>query len=473
MKSHRLHPVIVASLALMALMMAGVPVAIAVPPVNDYFINATPINLNALPFMGQAVMNDATVEPNEPYACAYSYQTVWYKFTPPANGIWLSVDTQGSSFSYGNVSVYRGGSLFNLNFVGCTSYNGTLTLFAGQADSIGQATYYLQGQAPCCGTLGILQVNVRQIAPPSPHADFYYYPSDPSVYDSLQFYDNSSDPGQVGVKTRLWDFGDGATLSVNDYGVRHGYAADGDYTVTLTITTFDGRSATTSRSVSVRTHDIAITRFKTPQTGGTGQTRQITVGVSNTRYPEYVHVELSKSVPSGYPYGGWQIIGTSDQSVPVRAKNRTTDFVFNYTFGPDDAAIGKVTFRAFVTISGARDALPADNEAISAPIKISKFGTFFEYSGESAVLALLGVTPNPAKMGTDLLVRFSLPAEGSAKLQLFDIAGRVAADRDLSSLGAGVHEVRIAPQGRGAPGIYWLRLSQGEESVLTKAVILQ
>jgi hypothetical protein len=83
---------------------------------------------------------------------------------------------------------------------------------------------------------------------------------------------------------------------------------------------------------------------------------------------ESVEVTLFRSVP-GY---GYVFVGTLTQSVPVRPANRTTDFSFSYTFTGDDARIGKVTFRAVATIVNAPDALPADNEAIAPPVKVSR-----------------------------------------------------------------------------------------------------
>jgi hypothetical protein len=65
-------------------------------------------------------------------------------------------------------------------------------------------------------------------------------------------------------------------------------------------------------------------------------------------------------------------VGTLSQSVPVRPANRVTDFSFNYTFTAEDARVGKVTFRATASIVGARDALSADNEAVSMPTKVSQ-----------------------------------------------------------------------------------------------------
>lgn len=41
-------------------------------------------------------------------------------------------------------------------------------------------------------------------------------------------------------------------------------------------------------------------------------------------------------------------------------------------FTADDGAVGKVTFRAVATIVDARDALPADNQAIAAPTEVKR-----------------------------------------------------------------------------------------------------
>jgi hypothetical protein len=122
--------------------------------------------------------------------------------------------------------------------------------------------------------------------------------------------------------------------------------------------------------VQVKTHDVAITKFSVPQSASAGQTRQLVVGLNSRRYPELVRVEFYKSVPGGYTPFGYL-----EQNVPVRSANRTTDFQFSYTFTNDDAVMGKVTFRAVATILpyyDVHDALPADNEAIAPPTKVTK-----------------------------------------------------------------------------------------------------
>jgi PKD repeat protein len=200
---------------------------------------------------------------------------------------------------------------------------------------------------------------------PPPQAEFWFNPGDPSVFETVYFNDYSWDPGEVGIASQAWDLGDGTS----DTGCcpSHRYAADGDYTVQLAVTTYDGRTGSTSKTVSVRTHDVAIFKFSAPQAAKAKQTRTIVVGISSKRYPEQVQVELYKSVPSGFDH-----VGGLRQYVPIRSGGRTTDFKFSYTFSPEDASIGKVTFKAVAYIIDARDALPADNEAISAPAKVSR-----------------------------------------------------------------------------------------------------
>jgi PKD repeat protein len=211
------------------------------------------------------------------------------------------------------------------------------------------------------GNRGTVRLNLETA--PSPVVEIGMLPVDPSSFDMVQFYDLSSDPGQVGIAAWAWDFGDGATATVER--PLHRFAADGTYVVRLEITTGDGRTASTTRTVDVKTHDVVITSFEVPPRGRVGRTSILTVGIANNRYPERVSVELLKSIP-----GGFELVGTLTQSVPVRAGRRTTPFAFSYTFTDEDLAIGRVTFRARATIVGARDALSADNEAVSLPVKV-------------------------------------------------------------------------------------------------------
>jgi PKD repeat protein len=203
-----------------------------------------------------------------------------------------------------------------------------------------------------------------EITPP-PTVNFWFSPGDPSAFDTIEFYDSSYDPANIGVASCTWDFGDGSTAE-GCYAT-HRFAADGDYTVTHAAITSDGRTSSVSQIVSVRTHDVGITKFIVSQSARTPQTRLIIVGIKNTRYPENVRIELYKSTPSGNI-----LVGTAEIEVPVRVGNRTTDFIFIYTFTAEDVLMGKVTFKAVATLINARDAFYADNEAISLPVRVRR-----------------------------------------------------------------------------------------------------
>jgi hypothetical protein len=58
--------------------------------------------------------------------------------------------------------------------------------------------------------------------------------------------------------------------------------------------------------------------------------------------------------------GGFEVVGSVTQLIPVRPRRKTIPMTFNYTFTNADAAIGKVTFQVVVNLIGGRDALPAD-----------------------------------------------------------------------------------------------------------------
>lgn len=321
-------------------------------PMNDNFAAATPIS--SLPSTIDFDTTAATFETNEPSACGYPappYRTIWYAFTASQDGS-ISASIPISNFAP-FLAVYGGTDFNDLTQLGCGQYSNKVTF-----DAVQSQTYYIQvgGYYGEGGQGQFLLENA-----PAPQANFYFYPGDPSKYDTIQFCSSSYDPGNVGIESFTWDFGDGATAT--EGCATHRYTADGDYTVQHTVTTFDGRTAAaTPQVVQVRTHDVAITKITAPNSANSGQTKSITVTLRNKVYPETVQVDLYKSSPEGFVW-----VATVTKSVPALSGNRTTAFYFNYLFTGDDASIGKVTFKAIATIIGARDILPIDNEAISSP----------------------------------------------------------------------------------------------------------
>lgn len=324
----RRYPIrlLAATSALLLVCLASSASAFAAPPANDDLAAATVVP--GLPFSDTVDMTDATNESDE-------------------TGSYL-VRRSG----YGPLSIYTGSSVANAAQVSCGSDQ---TVFHAEAGT----TYHLQvGAVGGYGLQGQLSVEHA----PDARASFYYWPSDPSILDTVSFYDYSYDI--AGIGSRRWRLSDGFTTT--DAGFGHRFAADGSYAAKLDVTTTDGRTASSSQTVAVKTHDVAIASMTVPAQGRVGKTKQVAIGVNNSRYAETVRVSILRSVPGG----GFEEVGQVTQGVPARAVRRTTNFEISYTFSEQDAAFGKVTFQAVATTLTARDANPSDNTVIAPATKV-------------------------------------------------------------------------------------------------------
>jgi PKD repeat protein len=330
------------------------------PPPNDDFADA--LVIPSLPFADDGrEMTPATVEVGEPASSCVappSEKTMWYAFTPEES-MSLTASFLGSVFATGIVA-YTGDSLGTLTEVACeVPGDGFTPVLTFPVDA--GSTYYLQVGAP--GSQNEI-LFFQLMETPVPVADWVTGPSDPSTFDVVQFFSFSHDPGGVGITSESWDFGDGATAE--GCCPQHSYPAEGDYDVTLEVTTGDGRSTAVTKTLHVETHDVAIRKVTVPSSARPGQTKSITVGLTNTRHPETVQVELLRSEAGGL----WQPVGVVTLPVPVQGKNKTTNVNFNYTFTQADALLGKVSFQAIVNTLGTRDAIPADNMITSLPTTV-------------------------------------------------------------------------------------------------------
>lgn len=329
-------------------------------PANDNFFNATVIP-TPLPFDDTADISVAGAQIGEPTSSCASFGvngTIWYIFTPSESGS-ISAKLSAPFFSYTVLAAYSGNSLANLTELGCSSPYGavlTLNVHAG-------TTYYFQAGNFISHQGNSIQFHLETT--PAPQSSFYNNPGDPSKFDTIQFQDNSNDPGNVGIQTYTWNFGDGSTASGSS--PTHKYAADGDYQVTHSVTTIDGRTGSVTQTVQVRTHDVAITKIAVPASANVGQTKTITVTLRNKAYPEQVQIDLYKSTPNGFVW-----VASVTKSVPALSGSRTTSVNFSYQFTSDDAKLGKVTFQAIATLMAARDAYPSDNQAISSITKVAR-----------------------------------------------------------------------------------------------------
>ncbi len=349
----------------------GGPLAVNVvqnfPPANDDFANATPIT--ETPYSNILDATFATTEPGEQSPCYWNLRnTVWYAFTPTTSGSYTATsrNPNGNTEVSGVLAVYTGTDLNDLQNIACIvgwsgSSETTLSLDLEAGTKYYYQTYYFETWFGW--TMNFLLYPTPP--PPPPEATFNYWPGDPSKFDTVYFDNYSYDPHGDGISTTSWDFGDGSTST--DWSPSHVFSTDGDYTVQLTVATVDQRTASTSQTVQVRTHDVGVTRLAVPSSARVGQSKQINVSVKNLYYPENVQVDLYKSSANGYVW-----VGSLNQSMPVRPANRAQVFPFAYTFTSEDAAQGKVTFRAVVTLLNARDAYSPDNEMISLAVKVAR-----------------------------------------------------------------------------------------------------
>ncbi|SER26454.1 PKD domain-containing protein [Actinokineospora terrae] len=318
------------------------------PPANDNFANAAPIT--TVPAAAEVALGAATAEPTEPNPSCVQQTgapSAWYSFTAPRTE-WITFDQ--TSDDYESVfAVYTGNSLGSLTEVLCDAYNRrVLAVTAGQ-------TYRVQvsNRIPAA-----IPTRIELAVAPALRTEIGQQPLDPSVLDTVTFSQYTWDIENEAITGSTWTFGDGTTASGRE--VTHQFAADGDYQVRVTTTSASGRVATATRAVAVRTHDVRVAAFTVPTAGRPGQTKPIEVTVGNTRIAENATVTLFRSTSTGF-----QEIARATQYVPARP-NRTVTFPFNYTFTPGDATLGRVTFRAVVTLDqGVRDVRPVDNEAVA------------------------------------------------------------------------------------------------------------
>lgn len=86
-------------------------------------------------------------------------------------------------------------------------------------------------------------------------------------------------------------------------------------------------------------------------------------------------------------------------------------------------------------------------------------------------LALLGARPQPA-IGS-IRMSFSLPANGPAQLEIFDLHGRRYLSREVGTLGPGIHSIRLPESATWRPGVYYARLQRGGDSRTSHIVLMR
>jgi hypothetical protein len=90
---------------------------------------------------------------------------------------------------------------------------------------------------------------------------------------------------------------------------------------------------------------------------------------------------------------------------------------------------------------------------------------------EATGFALSGLQPNPAQ--SQITVSFSLLDDTPAQLVLLDVSGRRVLERSVGSLGSGYHVVRFNDAPRLPAGVYFVRLTQGENTLVKRGAIVR
>jgi hypothetical protein len=101
--------------------------------------------------------------------------------------------------------VYTGTSLTNLTPIVCGGSFGQLSTIRVTAGT----TYYFQ-VGTFFGSRGPLTFNLVLTPPPTA---FFFLPSDPPAFATIQFFDESFDPGEAGLQPEAWSLGEGTTGS--------------------------------------------------------------------------------------------------------------------------------------------------------------------------------------------------------------------------------------------------------------------
>jgi len=85
------------------------------------------------------------------------------------------------------------------------------------------------------------------------------------------------------------------------------------------------------------------------------------------------------------------------------------------------------------------------------------------------LLSISGLRPNPTLH--DLTVEFTLGKSAPARLQVFDVSGRMVLERPIA-LGPGRHAVTLSGSSTLPSGVYIMRVIQGTESASTRGIVL-
>ncbi|NNF56853.1 MAG: PKD domain-containing protein, partial [Rhodothermaceae bacterium] len=243
------------------------------------------------------------------------------------------------------------------------------------------------------------------------------------------FTDTSSDSDGT-IASRAWTFGDGGTSSATNPA--HTYAADGTYTVGLTVTDDDGDSDTASQSVTVTS-------------GGGGDPIALSGVARNNGRKWFADLTWT-------PSDGGRLDVYLDGAV---VKTTRDDGFFSYNLGRN--ASGSYDFQVCEQDSGDCSNVATVNVdgVMAADGPASSLGA----GEETPETTLLGAYPNPFNGSTR--IGFSLAERAEVSLEVYNSLGQRVAVLASGTLEAGPHQT-IFDASALPSGVYLYRLHTGE-----------
>jgi hypothetical protein len=149
----------------------------------------------------------------------------------------------------------------------------------------------------------------------------------------------------------------------------------------------------------------------------------------------------------------------------VVAPNSNANVPLSFTV-PDSAKSGHVRlrFRSWIPLQPYVGSACDQDLQINSPVAVDPKGPSFQ-------LSLEGARPNPSTSGA-LMIGFTLAGREPARLELWDIAGRLIESRQIPEPGPGHQTLRLGQRRRLAAGMYMIRLTQGQRSRSARALVI-